>query len=84
MPLFGCIPFAEQALDRNVHKIRVPEIGLPVRKGQLNRLTHGADVPGRIMPERQEIDPLQDLQDLMSYLERWTAKPPVEEKRGLR
>jgi hypothetical protein len=27
---------------------------------------------------------LQDLQDLISYLERWTAKPPVEEKRGLR
>ena len=28
--------------------------------------------------------PLRDLQDLMSYLERWTAKPIGEEKRGLR
>jgi hypothetical protein len=28
--------------------------------------------------------PLQDLQDLMSYLERWTARPAREEKRGLR
>jgi hypothetical protein len=27
---------------------------------------------------------LQDLQDLMSYLERWTARPAREEKRGLR
>lgn len=27
---------------------------------------------------------LQDLQDLVSYLERWTAKPPVEEKRDPR
>ena len=28
--------------------------------------------------------PLQDLQDLISYLERWTAKPAKEEKKGLR
>ena len=27
---------------------------------------------------------LRDLQDLMSYLERWTAKPTGEEKPGLR
>ena len=28
--------------------------------------------------------PLQDLQDLTSYLERWTAKPAGDENRGLR
>ena len=28
--------------------------------------------------------PLRDLQDLMSYLERWTTRPARKEKRGLR
>jgi hypothetical protein len=48
------------------------EEGQPEWKGRVQHVCSGDSAP------------LQDLQDLVSYLERWTAQPAREEGRGLR
>ncbi len=64
---FGGIALVQQMGDRHVDEPGVANMAVLVDGRDLHRLCHGADVVGRVMAHRGQIEILQDVQHLQNH-----------------
>ena len=60
----GEVRLGQHLVDWHVHEIRIADVLLSVGEGEVQRLAHGVDVLGGVVPHGLEVEALKDLQGL--------------------
>ena len=61
------VDLGEEAVHRHLHVLGVAVVGFAIREGELHRLHHHVQGPGRVLPERGEVVALEEVQHLEQH-----------------